>query len=116
MYLQVRPGSSSTPEKTQYSRSEQWTKDVINYLQHLMDEFVSRSKPLSVVNVRERSSQTSSRSMHHKSGKISAIVDPEDPSLRFKWWYVVRILQWHHTEKLLVPSIIIDWVFKQLQV
>lgn len=112
---QIRPGSSSTPEKTQYTRSEQWTKDVIDYLQHLLDEFVLRSKSLPIVNVRDRSSQISSGSMHHKNGKISSTVDSEDPSFQFKWWYVVRIIQWHYTEKLLVPSLIIDWILKQIQ-
>lgn len=114
--LQIRPGSSSTPEKTQYTRSEQWTKDVIDYLQHLLDEFVSKSKSLPIVNVRDRASQISSGSMHHKNGKISSTVDSEDPPFQFKWWYVVRILQWHYSEKLLVPSLIIDWILKQLQV
>ncbi|KAL1830287.1 hypothetical protein ACET3Z_008699 [Daucus carota] len=112
---QIRPGSSSTPEKTQYTRSEQWTKDVIDYLQHLLDEFVSKSKSLPIVNVRDRASQISSGSMHHKNGKISSTVDSEDPPFQFKWWYVVRILQWHYSEKLLVPSLIIDWILKQLQ-
>ncbi|KAJ0818282.1 hypothetical protein HanLR1_Chr00c0367g0745031 [Helianthus annuus] len=41
--------------------------------------------------------------------------DPEEPSLHFKWWYVVRIIQWHYAEGLLLPSLIIDWLLNQLQ-
>ncbi|XWS46099.1 hypothetical protein CRYUN_Cryun14cG0034400 [Craigia yunnanensis] len=82
---QVRPGSaisSGAPDKTQLSRTELWTKDVIDYLQ---------------------------------SDPASTILDGEEPSLHFKWWYVVRLLQWHHAEGLVLPSLIIDWVLNQLQ-
>ncbi|KAA8520636.1 hypothetical protein F0562_014892 [Nyssa sinensis] len=54
-------------------------------------------------------------SIQHKSDPTSALLDGEEPSLHFKWWYMVRILQWHHSEGLLLPSLIIDWVLNQLQ-
>ncbi|CAL5397828.1 unnamed protein product [Camellia sinensis] len=105
---QVRPVSASitsgVPDKTQISRTEQWTKDIIDYLQYLLDEFISRYP-----------SHSNSGSMQQKSDPASALLDGEEPSLHFKWWYVVRILQWHHTEGLLLPSLIIDWVLNQLQ-
>lgn len=82
-----------------------------------MDEFAKRSNSHSTVHIRDRSAQLLyAGSVHHKSDPTSAIVDNEERSLHFKWWYVVRILQWHHAEGLLVPSLIIDWVLKQLQV
>lgn len=119
--MQVRPGSSCVssglPDKTQFSRSEQWTKDVIDYLQYLMDEFSKRNHSHSTVHVRDRSAQLLyARSVHHISEQKTATVDGEEPSLLFKWWYVVQILQWHHAEGLLVPSLVINWVLKQLQV
>jgi hypothetical protein len=105
------------PDKSQFTRSEQWTKDILDYLQLLLDEFVSRNSSQSIVNIRDRSSQmVYAGSMQHRGDGTSTAGDVEEPSLHFKWWYVVRILQWHHAEGLIVPSLIIDWVFNQLQV
>ncbi|KAF8087174.1 hypothetical protein N665_0596s0025 [Sinapis alba] len=39
----------------------------------------------------------------------------EETSLHFKWWYMVRLLQWHHAEGLLFPNLIVDWVLRLLQ-
>ncbi|XP_024996018.1 mediator of RNA polymerase II transcription subunit 12 [Cynara cardunculus var. scolymus] len=116
----VRPGSSSTSsgslDKTRFSRSDQWTKDVIEYLQYLLDEFVSKNNSHSTMHSKDRSPQFAyAGSMQHKSDSVMALVDGEEPSLHFKWWYVVRIIQWHHAEGLLLPSLIIDWVLNQLQ-
>lgn len=116
---QVRPGSASissgAPDKTQLSRTELWTKDIIDYLQYLLDELFSRnSHP--APHTRDRSPQMLyAGSIQHKNDQASTVVDGEEPSLHFKWWYVVRILQWHHSEGLLLPSPIIDWVLNQLQ-
>ncbi|XP_057464204.1 LOW QUALITY PROTEIN: mediator of RNA polymerase II transcription subunit 12-like [Actinidia eriantha] len=117
---QVRPVSASiasgVPDKTQFARTEQWTKDVIDYLQCLLDEFVSRNASHSNTHVRERSPHmVYVGSLQHKSDTASAVLDGDEPSIHFKWWYVVRILQWHHAEGLLLPSLIIDWVLNQLQ-
>jgi len=119
--LQVRPGSSSissgVPDKTHISRSEQWTKDVIDYLQYLLDEFISRNSVHSALQIRDRSQQmVYAGSIPLKSDPTLGSIDCEEPSLHFKWWYVVRILQWHHREGLLIPSLVIDWVLNQLQV
>lgn len=113
---QVRPGSSTTssgsPEKTRFSRSDQWTKDVIEYLQYLLDEFVSKNNSYS----KERSPQFAyGGSIQHKNDSMLVLVDGEEPSLHFKWWYVVRIIQWHYAQGLLLPSLIIDWILNQLQ-
>lgn len=117
---QVRPGSSNLsgglPDKTQFSRSEQWTKDIIDYLQTLLDEFVSKNNFHSTLHIRDRSPQmVFPGSLQHRSDAVSTSTDADEPSLHFKWWYVVRLLQWHHAEGLIVPSLIIDWVFNQLQ-
>ncbi|GFZ06845.1 RNA polymerase II transcription mediator [Actinidia rufa] len=94
--MQVRPVSASiasgVPDKTQFARTEQWTKD--------------GEIPAHLVYV---------GSLQHKSDTVSAVLDGDEPSIHFKWWYVVRILQWHHAEGLLLPSLIIDWVLNQLQ-
>ncbi|KAE8733322.1 Mediator of RNA polymerase II transcription subunit 12 [Hibiscus syriacus] len=116
---QVRPGSaisSGAPDKTQLSRTELWTKDVIDYLQYLLDEFFSRNNSHSAQHGRDRLPQmVYVGSSHHRSDQAPTIIDGEEPSLHFKWWYVVRLLQWHHAEGLVLPSLIIDWVLNQLQ-
>lgn len=105
------------PDKTHISRSEQWTKDVIDYLQYLLDEFISRNSVHSALQIRDRSPQmVYAGSIQLKSDPTLGTIDCEEPSLHFKWWYVVRILQWHHREGLLIPSLVIDWVLNQLQV
>ncbi|XP_052729670.1 mediator of RNA polymerase II transcription subunit 12 isoform X2 [Vigna angularis] len=114
----VRPGSASISsgigDKTQQTCSELWTKDVIEYLQTLLDEFFSKNSSHFTHN-RDRSPQLPyTASLQHRNDQLS-ISDGEEPSLHFKWWYIVRLLQWHHTEGLLIPSLIIDWVLRQLQ-
>eukprot|EP00258_Populus_trichocarpa_P025018 XP_024441037.1 mediator of RNA polymerase II transcription subunit 12 isoform X3 [Populus trichocarpa] len=117
---QVRPSSTSissgTFDKNQVSRTELWTKDVVDYLQSLLDEYLSRNNPHSAPHSRDRSQQMLyTGSAQHRSDPAPAIIDGEEPSLHFKWWYVARLLHWHHAEGLLLPSVIIDWVLSHLQ-
>ncbi|KAL3814834.1 hypothetical protein ACJIZ3_016102 [Penstemon smallii] len=108
--------SSGFHDKTQISRSEQWTKDVIEYLQNLLDEFITRNNSHSNIHRRDRSSQlVYVGSVQPKSDSFSTVMDGEEPSLYTKWWYMVRIIHWHHAEGLVIPSLIIDWVLHQLQ-
>ncbi|KAG7990418.1 hypothetical protein I3843_02G024500 [Carya illinoinensis] len=116
---QVRPGSanisSGAPDKTQLSCTELWTKDVIDYMQYLLDDFFSRNNSHST-HSRDRSPQVPyAGSLQHRRDPASAALDGEEPSLHFKWWYMARLLQWHNAEGLLLPSLIIDWVLNQLQ-
>ncbi|KAK7394764.1 hypothetical protein VNO78_15302 [Psophocarpus tetragonolobus] len=115
---QVRAGSTSIPsgttDKTQPSCSELWTKDIVEYLQTLLDEFFSKNASHFSHN-RDRSPQVPyTSSLQHRNEQLS-VSDGEEPSLHFRWWYIVRLLQWHHAEGLLLPSLIIDWVLRQLQ-
>lgn len=117
---QVRVNSSNSSsgyhDKTQVPRSEQWTKDIIEYLQYLLDEFITRNNTHSAFYARDRSSQMIyAGSLQQKGDPFSSVVDGEEPSLYTKWWYVVRIIHWHHAEGLVIPSLIIDWVLHQLQ-
>ncbi|ONK55508.1 uncharacterized protein A4U43_UnF2100 [Asparagus officinalis] len=100
---QVRPAttsvSSGTPDKAQFARSELWTKDVIEYMGQLLDDIFPKD----------------GLSAQHRPDSASAIYDVEEPSLQFKWWYMVRLLNWHYAEGLLLPSVIIEWVLNQLQ-
>ncbi|MED6168091.1 Mediator of RNA polymerase II transcription subunit 12 [Stylosanthes scabra] len=116
----VRPGSantsSGTADKVQSSCSELWTNDVIAYLQTLVDEFFSKNTSNAAPHSHERSPQMSyTGSVQHKNDQLSYVSDREEPSLHFRWWYIVRLLQWHHAEGLLLPSPVIDWVLLQLQ-
>ncbi|KAL1213613.1 Mediator of RNA polymerase II transcription subunit 12 [Cardamine amara subsp. amara] len=116
---QVRPSpaaiSSGTPDKTQTSRCEQWTKDVIEYLQYLLDELLSRNSAYPAQQTRDRSPQMLYTGSMQKISPASASLYGEEPSLYFKWWYMVRLLQWHHAEGLLLPNLIVDWVLRLLQ-
>ncbi|CAJ1921486.1 unnamed protein product [Sphenostylis stenocarpa] len=116
----VRPCSASIPsgtgDKTQLSCSELWTKDVVEYLQTLLDEFFSKNTSHSTPHNRDRSPKVPyTASLQHRSDQLLSVSDGEEPSLHFRWWYIVRLLQWHHAEGLLLPSVIIDWVLRQLQ-
>ncbi|XP_057980761.1 mediator of RNA polymerase II transcription subunit 12 [Malania oleifera] len=119
---QVRPGSgtanisSGASDKNQFSCTELWTKDVIEYLQHLVDDFFLKNSSHPAVHSRDRSPQMLyTGSIQHKSDPALTVTDGEEPSLHFKWWYMVRLLQWHYAEGLLLPSYIIDWVLNQLK-
>ncbi|KAL5727448.1 hypothetical protein ACHQM5_000643 [Ranunculus cassubicifolius] len=117
---QVRPISTSvssgSPDKTQLARSELWTKDVIEYLQCLLDDFFSKDGSLSTAQGRNQSPQMlMAGSVQHKVDSSLAFFDGDEPSLHFKWWYMVRLLQWHQAEGLLIPSHIIEWVFSRIQ-
>ncbi|CAI8607290.1 unnamed protein product [Vicia faba] len=117
---QVRPASvgvpSGTADKIQLSRTEIWTKDVIHYLQILLDEFLSKNTPHSTLHNRERSPQMPyAGTLLHKSDPLLSFSAGEEPSLHFRWWYIIRLLHWHHAEGLILPSLVIDWVLNQLQ-
>ncbi|XP_010556528.1 PREDICTED: mediator of RNA polymerase II transcription subunit 12-like isoform X2 [Tarenaya hassleriana] len=117
---QVRPGSSALssglPDKTQSARCELWTKDIIDYLQYLYDELLSRNNSYPTHHARVRSPQMLyTGSMQKINPASTSAPDGEEPSLHLKWWYMVRLLQWHHAEGLLLPNLIIDWVLKLLQ-
>ncbi|WCJ22787.1 Mediator of RNA polymerase II transcription subunit 12 [Euphorbia peplus] len=116
---QVRPSSGSvsvsTADKAQILRTELWTKDVVDYLQILLDEFLSRNSSHGIPHSRDRPAKTYAASVQGRSDSAPLFIDGEEPSLHFKWWYVVRLLHWHHSEGLLIPSVIIDWVLGQLQ-
>lgn len=120
VYFQVRHGSanslSGAQDKIQLSRTEIWTKDVIDYLQHLLDEFFSRNNPHSTQYSRDRSPQTLYTGSLQQRSDPAAVINSEEPSLHFKWWYMVRLVQWHLAEGLLLPSYIIEWVLNQLKV
>ncbi|KAK1260873.1 Mediator of RNA polymerase II transcription subunit 12 [Acorus gramineus] len=115
---QIRPVvtgvSPGVTDKAQ--RSELWTKDVIEYFQYLLDEVFSKDGSLPALQIRDQTLQpVLAGTVQQKADLVQAIPDMGEPSLQFKWWYMVRILQWHNEEGLLLPSLIIDWVLSQLQ-
>ena len=119
--FQVRPNSASIScgafDKAQLTRTEFWTKDVVDYLECLVEEFFSRSNSHLTPPDKDRPQQMFSVGFSHTKGDPpSETADGEEPSLHFKWWYVVRLLQWHQAEGLLLPSLIVDWVLGQLEV
>lgn len=113
---QVRPTSSSiSTGASDNQRSNQWTKDVVEYLHQLLDEFCLKEVPPSL---KEQSSPgliSGATQVKIKNEAPSAGGDNEEPLVHFKWWYMVRLVQWHLTEELLVPSVLTEWLYCQLQ-
>lgn len=90
---------------------------MVDYLECLVEDFFSRSNSHLIPQNKDRSPQMFSVGFTHTKGDPpSAVFDGEEPSLHFKWWYVVRLLLWHQAEGLLLPSLIVDWVLGQLEV
>ncbi|KAE8699760.1 Mediator of RNA polymerase II transcription subunit 12 [Hibiscus syriacus] len=85
-------------------------------MQYLLDDFFSLNNSHSAQHDRDRFPQVVyTGSLHHRSDLGPAITEGGELTLHFKWLYVVRLLQWHHAEGLVHPSLIIDWVLNQLQ-
>ncbi|XP_020254458.1 mediator of RNA polymerase II transcription subunit 12-like isoform X2 [Asparagus officinalis] len=117
---QVRPATnnitSGKPDKAQFVRTDLWTKDVIEYLCQLWDDFFSKDGSSPAASGRDHAMQTPLQGLgQQRSDSASSIHDVEEPSLQFKWWYMVHLLNWHYSEGLLLPSVIIEWVLGQLQ-
>lgn len=86
-------------------------------MQTLMDEFFSKNTSHSTPHCQDRSSQMPySAPLQHRSDQLLSVFNGEEPSLHFRWWYIVRLLQWNHAEGLILPSLVIDWVLHKLQV
>ncbi|KAK9103645.1 hypothetical protein Sjap_020899 [Stephania japonica] len=107
--------SSSAQEKPQLIRSDCWTKDVTEYLHILLEEFLSKDGSLSAQGKDQASQMLFTGLTQYKGDSPSALVDAEEPSWHFKWLYTVRILHSHLAEGLIIPSLLIEWVFRQLQ-
>lgn len=115
--FQVRNVPNGAPEKSQFVRTEQWTKDVADYFEQLLEEFSSKDG----ATLSSRDQPSPGLNSGHSSSKLKtesspSISDTEEPSFNFKWWYMVRLVQWHLAEGLLLPSILIDRILNQLQV
>ncbi|CAB4300398.1 unnamed protein product [Prunus armeniaca] len=99
---QVRPGSaiisSGAPDKAQLSRTELWTK-MLSITCSTFSMSYSREIILILLHTTEI--------VRHKRFILG--------QFHKGWWYVVRLLQWHHAEGLLLPTLIIEWVLSQLQ-
>lgn len=117
---QVRPLSigisAGGQDKTQAKRVELWTKDVIDYLQCILDESCQNDGTVSTLYNRESPQMLLGVSGQHQGVDSSqTATDSEEPSLYTKWCYMVRILHWHYAEGLLQRPQVIDWVLSQLQ-
>jgi hypothetical protein len=84
-----------------------------------LDEFCSKEGAFVHPSFREQSSPgptAGTNQIKMKTEASPAAGDIEEPLVHFKWWYMVRLIQWHLTEELLVPSVLIEWLSNQLQV
>jgi hypothetical protein len=90
---------------------------VADYFEQLLEEFSSKDGAA----LSGRDQPSPGLNSGHGSAKLKtessmSISDNEEPSFNFKWWYMVRLVQWHLAEGLLLPSILIDRILNQLQV
>lgn len=121
LYLnQVRPlsigMSSGGGDKSQQKRVEMWTKDVLEYMQLLLDEQSQHGDTGFGAFGRENCtllplSSTSQQASEFTQGSL----DVEDPPLQKKWHYMLQLLLLHFSEGLLHRTQVIDWLLKQLQ-
>ncbi|ONL92637.1 polymerase II transcription-mediator1 [Zea mays] len=115
---QARPAPNSTSVvASDNQRSNQWTKDVVEYLQQILDEVCSKEGAIVPPSFKEQSSPGLAAGTNQIKMKTesSPAGDSEEPLVHFKWRYMVRLIQWHLTEELLVPSVLIEWLSNQLQ-
>ncbi|KAL6589657.1 hypothetical protein ACP70R_050271 [Stipagrostis hirtigluma subsp. patula] len=116
---QARPTSNSISSgASDNQRSNQWTKDVLEYLQQLLDEFCLKEGTVVPPSFREHSSPgltAAANQIKMKNEASPAAGDTEEPLVQFKWRYMVRLIQWHLAEELLIPSVLIEWLFNQMQ-
>ncbi|TVU48682.1 hypothetical protein EJB05_08327 [Eragrostis curvula] len=116
---QARPTSNSiSTGASDNQRSSQWTKDVVEYLQQILEEFCLKEGNAVPPSFREQPSPgltAGANQIKLKAEASPASGDAEEPLVHFKWRYMVRLVQWHLTEELLVPSVLIEWLFNQLQ-
>ncbi|KAK8964492.1 Mediator of RNA polymerase II transcription subunit 12 [Platanthera guangdongensis] len=116
---QIRPVStsisSSSQDKPHFTRTELWTKDVVEYLQQLLDEYFSKDGSIAPVSSRDQSSPSLLSSAGQRIDTTGVTSDVEEPSLLAKWWYMVHLLHWNYSEGLILPSVLVEWVLNQLQ-
>ncbi|KAI5076641.1 hypothetical protein GOP47_0009111 [Adiantum capillus-veneris] len=121
LYLnQVRPlsigMSSGGGDKSQHRRVELWTKDVLEYMQSLLDEKVQHGDTGLVALGRENCALLPLSGPSQQANDFTqGTPEMEDPPLHKKWHYMLQILLMHFSEGLLNRPQVIDWVLKQLQ-
>jgi len=83
-----------------------------------LDELCSKEGAVVPPSFREQSSPglSGTNQTKMKTEASPAGGDGEEPLVHYKWRYMVRLIQWHLTEELLVPSVLIEWLSNQLQV
>ncbi|KAI0513803.1 hypothetical protein KFK09_009833 [Dendrobium nobile] len=116
---QIRPASTSissgAQDKAHLSRTELWTKDVVEYLQQLLDEYLSKEGSVAPASSRDQSSPSLLSGSAQKVDSGGAASDVEEPSFSSKWWYMVHLLHWNYSEGLILSSVVVEWVLNQLQ-
>lgn len=101
--FQVKPMSigmsAGGPDKSQSKRVENWTKNLLEYAQWLLDDLCQ--------------SGGAPRTQFMSAGGVSSDAEPD---VYTKWRYIVRLAQWHYSEGLLHRTLVVDWALKLLKV
>ncbi|XP_042394659.1 mediator of RNA polymerase II transcription subunit 12 isoform X2 [Zingiber officinale] len=118
---QVRPSSinvsSAALDKAHIARSDLWSKDVVEYMLQLLDEFFPKDGSNVPFPNKNQSSQNYIGVHYETSQKVDSCSTPDadEPSLHFKWQYMCRLVLWHLAEGLMHPAPIIEFILNQLQ-
>ncbi|EFJ25962.1 hypothetical protein SELMODRAFT_441953 [Selaginella moellendorffii] len=95
---QVRPASSAGADKSHGKRLEQWTRDVLDYAQSVLDEICSNASRAALAQAYD---------------SVQSVETDLDGHA--KWHYIVRLVQWQYAEGLLQQSHVVEWALKQIQ-
>ncbi|ONL99142.1 RNA polymerase II transcription mediators [Zea mays] len=90
--LQTRQTPNSISVAGSDNQRSQWTKDVVEYLQHMLDEFCSKEGAFVHPSFREQSSPgptAGTNQIKMKTKASPAAGDIEEHLVHFKWWYMV---------------------------
>ena len=109
--------SGGGADKSQQKRVELWTKEVLEYMQSLLDELCQHEETQISAGGRDSGTILPTNSSSQKLNNLShGSIDEEEPPLVKRWHYMYHVLQLHMSEGLLHRAEVIDWVLKQLQV
>ncbi|ONM08693.1 RNA polymerase II transcription mediators [Zea mays] len=89
--LQTRQTPNSISVAGSDNQRSQWTKDVVEYLQHMLDEFCSKEGAFVHPSFREQSSPgptAGTNQIKMKTEASPAARDIEEHLVHFKWWYM----------------------------
>lgn len=81
-----------------------------------MGEFLAKDGFCTPEHGRDKASQNPPGLSHQRNDTTSDVPNSGHPSLSFKLDYLLRLLTWTNSERLISHSLILQWALAQLQV